>query len=151
MRSLPANIRFISSNDYKQIDTIDDSIEHPSLSNSKSIDDELRCDRNIKCYVVEHDGIVVAYAVIKNHNNYIELRNISVDRRHRRHKIASFLMDMLKIQIKLEQKDYIISTVSEYNLSAQLFLRTNEFRAATIMRNYYADGHSAYLMTFKQR
>jgi ribosomal protein S18 acetylase RimI-like enzyme len=151
MRSLPANIRFISSNDYKQIDTIDDSIEHPSPSNSKSIENELRRDKNIKCYVVEHDGIVVAYAVIKNHNNYIELRNISVDKKHRRHKIASFLIDMLKIQMKLEQKDYLISAVSEYNLSAQLFLRTNEFLATKIMKNHYADGHSAYLMTFRQK
>jgi ribosomal protein S18 acetylase RimI-like enzyme len=133
--SIPANIRFVSKRDFEQIT----AIEHSSFDFHSTLCGD-------KCYVVEHDGFIAAYVIIKYHQDHIELCNLAVERYHRRRKIASLIIDMLKIKLNLEKKDYISVHISERNLPAQLFLRSNGFVAKNVVRNYYAPDHSAYYM-----
>jgi ribosomal-protein-alanine N-acetyltransferase len=145
--SIPANIRFITPRDFKQIATIEhNSFEYPWLEDDFYT--ELSEDNSV-CYVVEHNGFVAAYAVIKYHDDHIELCNIAVDKDYRRRKIATLIINMLKIKLHLEGMEYIECYVSEYNLAAQLFLshKDNGF-IASIARNHYCDGHDSYYMVF---
>jgi ribosomal protein S18 acetylase RimI-like enzyme len=75
---------------------------------------------------------------------------MSVDKQYRRRKIASLIINMLKIKAYLESKEYIAAYVSEYNTEAQLFLgdEDNGFMAKEVLRDFYSDGHSAYYMEF---
>lgn len=146
-RSIPASIRFITPRDFKQIAIIEyDSFEYPWLNcDFRSKLDE---DGTI-CYVVEHNGFIVAYAIIQYFPHHIELCNIAVDRDYRNNKIASLIINMLKIKLHLENRNCITAIVSERNLLAQHFLYKRGFLAKKVMNDYYAKDHDAYYMVFE--
>jgi ribosomal protein S18 acetylase RimI-like enzyme len=148
LQSIPASIRFVSGRDFRQITAIErDSFEHPW--SKRDLHSKL-CEDHVVCYVVEHEGCIVAYAIIQYYKDHIELCNLAVDSHYRRRKIASLIINMLKIKAYLENKEYIAAYVSEYNLGAQLFLSSkgNGFLAEEVLRDFYCDGHSAYYMEF---
>ena len=148
IQSIPASIRFVSGRDFRQITTIErDSFKYPWTT--KDLHSKL-CEDHVVCYVVEHNGFIVAYAIIQYYKDHIELCNLAVDSHYRRRKIASLIINMLKIKAYLEAKEYISAYVSEYNLEAQLFLgnKDNGFVAKEVLRDFYSDGHSAYYMEF---
>jgi ribosomal-protein-alanine N-acetyltransferase len=146
IQSIPASIRFVSGRDFRQITTIErDCFEHPWTN--REFQSKL-CEDHVVCYVVEYEGFIVAYAIIQYYKDHIELCNLAVDSRYRRRKIASLIINMLKIKAYLEHMDYIAVYVSEYNLDAQLFFSNedNGFKAKEVLRDFYDDGHSAYYM-----
>jgi len=148
-QSIPASIRFVSGRDFRQITAIErNSFKYPWTT--KDLHSKL-CEDHVVCYVVEHDGFIVAYAIIQYYKDHIELCNLAVDKPYRRRKIASLIINMLKIKAYLESKDYISAYVSEYNTEAQLFLgeKDNGFLAREVLRDFYSEGHSAYYMEFK--
>ena len=146
-RSIPANIRFITPRDFKQIAIIEyDSFEYPWLNSDFR---SKLCEDGTVCYVVEHNGFIVAYAIIQYNSDHIELCNIAVDRDYRNHKIASLIINMLKIKLHLENRNCITAFVSERNLPAQNFLRKSGFLAVRVLRDYYAQDHDAYYMVFE--
>jgi ribosomal protein S18 acetylase RimI-like enzyme len=150
IQSAPASIRSVSDNDFKRIikriiDIERNSFEYPWLY----------CDfysvlheNGSCCYVVECDGLIIGYAVIKNYPDCVELYSIAVDEDHRKHKMASLMINMLKIKLQMERKKYIFLYVSEYNVAAQLFLRKMKFIATSVIRDCYMQGHGAYYMVF---
>ena len=148
LQSIPASIRFVSGRDFRQITAIErNSFKYPWTV--KDLRSTLSKD-NVVCYVVEHNGFIVAYAIIQYYKDHIELCNLAVDKQYRRRKVASLIINMLKIKAYLEAKEYIAVYVSEYNLEAQLFLgnEDNGFLAKEVLRDFYCDGHSAYYMEF---
>ena len=146
VHSIPANVRFMVKRDFKQIAIIErDSFEYPWLPRDFCL--YLR-RRNVVCYVAEHNGFVVAYTVIKYYRKHIEICNLAVARQFRRQKIASLIINMLKIKLQLECRNYISAYVSDRNLFVHLFLRKNKFIAEQVLRDYYAKGHDAYHMVF---
>jgi ribosomal-protein-alanine N-acetyltransferase len=132
--------------DLKQIDDIErSSFEHPWLNDDFCL--KLSED-GVLCYVVEHDNSIVAYAVVKYFGDYIEICSMAVSPYYRRQKIASLIVDMLKIKLSLERRSHILAYIDEYNLPAQLFFRDNGFVADDVMYDYYSHGRSAYRMCF---
>jgi ribosomal protein S18 acetylase RimI-like enzyme len=144
--SIPANIRFVSKRDFEQIYAIErNSFEYPWLG--YEFRKTLRED-GARCYVVEHDGFIVAYAIIKIYEDCIELCNLAVDSNYRRRHIASLIIHMLKMKLYLERKECIIAYVSERNLPAQLLLNSSNFVAYDVVRSYFCQEHDAYYMEF---
>lgn len=146
VHSIPANVRFMVKRDFEQIAIIErDSFEYPWLADDFYLK---LCQHNIVCYVVEHNGFVVAYTIIKYYRKHIEICSLAVARQFRRQKIASLIINMLKIKLQLECRNYISAYVSDRNLFAHLFLWKNKFLAKRVLRDYYAQGHDAYYMVF---
>jgi ribosomal protein S18 acetylase RimI-like enzyme len=144
--SIPASIRFVSKRDFEQIYAIErDSFQYPWLG--YEFRKTLR-ECGSQCYVVEHDGFIVAYAIIKIYEDCIELCNLAVDAHYRRRRIASLIIHMLKIRLYLENKECIIAYVSERNLPAQLLLNSSDFVAYEVLQDYFFQEHDAYYMEF---
>ena len=140
VHSIPANVRLMRSRDCREIATIGyGRFEYPWLKRT-------RPRRNdIVCYVVEHDGFVAAYAVIQYCRDHFELCNLVVDQPYRRHKIATLLIDMLKIKAHLEGISFISACVGVFNLPAQSLLMKNGFMPKELLHNY-ATGCNAHYM-----
>jgi ribosomal-protein-alanine N-acetyltransferase len=135
--------------DLREIAVIEhDSFEYPWLN----CDFREKLDEDgFLCYVVEHDGMVVAYVVVKYFQDHIEINNIAVHPHYRRHKIGTLIIDMLKIKLGCEGRGYISAYLNECNLGSQLFFKKNGFVADGVIERYFADGRDAYFMCFDPR
>jgi len=146
IHSISINIRFMVGYDLNKIIAIEsDSFEYPWL---RSDFDLKLSEDGVLCYVIEHQNSVVAYAIVKYYDNYIELCNLAVDSNYRRQKIASFIINILKIKLLMNKMISIRAHVSECNLQAQLFLANNNFIAKRVIHNYYTQGYDSYYMQF---
>jgi ribosomal protein S18 acetylase RimI-like enzyme len=66
---------------------------------------------------------------------------------------GSVLMDKLKSKLSAQRRTTIIFDVSENNLSLQLFLSANRFKATEVIRNYFPDAdayHFVYTLEEKK-
>lgn len=78
------------------------------------------------------------------------LLNLAVDPEHRRRGIGKAMLDKLKATLG-PQRRRILLEVRETNFAAQLFFRSQGFRAISVLRDFYDDvSEDAYLMQFRQ-
>ena len=146
-QSIPANIRFMVARDLKRIDSIERvSFEYPWLNDDFYV--KLHED-GVLCYVVEHDGYVIAYAVIRYSGSHIEICSMAVSPDYRRQKVASLVINMLKLKLYLEKRTSIVTYVDDHNMPAQLLFSGCGFRADKVMFDFYSQGHDAYRMVFR--
>lgn len=116
--------------------------------------DERRMDRlvsksGVVCMVAEADGRVVglmAYDISRV--SKIKLILLAVDGDVRRMGVGKSLMDILTVKLN-GKRNKIELFVSEYNLGAQLFLRSMGFRAVSVASA--SDGSSEYKFLYKRQ
>jgi ribosomal-protein-alanine N-acetyltransferase len=126
------------------------AIERESFEFSWSEDEFIRClqQRNCIGMVAEHDDRVVGFMIYELNKTRIHVLNFAVAAACRRRGVGSQmvakLVSKLSSQITLE--------VRETNLAAQLFFRSQRFRAVSVLRQYYDDTpEDAYLMQYRHR
>jgi ribosomal-protein-alanine N-acetyltransferase len=123
--------------------------EQESFDFAWTEEDFLRCLRQRNCIgmVAEHNDRVVGFMIYELHKNKLHILNFAVAPSHRRTGIGSQMITKLIGKLSSHRRTKITLAVRERNLPAQVFFRTQEFRAVKVLRNYYEDsGEDAFLM-----
>jgi len=94
--------------------------------------------KSISCLVVEDEGAVIGFIVYELFLHRFSLLRIGVAPLHRHKTIGSALLN--ELAGKLTDKRTLISAeVRETNLPIQLFLKSQNYKAVEVLRNYYPD------------
>src|SRR5262245_62277998 len=126
--------------------------EHDSFDYSWTEDDFLRCLRQRNCIgmVAEHDDRVVGFMIYELHKAKLHVLNFAVAPAHRRLGIGTQMVMKLIGKLSSHRRTKITLAVRESNLAAQLFFRSQEFKAVKVLRGYYEDsGEDAFLMQYR--
>ena len=127
-------------------------IEEVSFEFPWSEDDFIRCLRQRNCIgmVAEREDKIAGYMIYELHKNRLHLLSIAVHPMWRRFGIGSRMLDKLKSKLSPYRRNRIMLEVRETNLPAQLWLRSNEFKAISVLDHFYDDTpEDAYLMQFR--
>lgn len=117
-------------------------------------EDFILCLRQRNCIgmVAEHDDRVVGFMIYELNKTQIQILNFAVAANERRCGIGTQMVAKLIGKLSIQRRSRIALEVRETNLAAQLFFRANEFRAVSVLRNYYDDTPGdAYLMQYRYR
>lgn len=91
----------------------------------------------------------VGYVVFELHKDRVYLLKLAVDPAVQRCGVGVGLIDQLKRRLSVQRRNRILCEVSERNLAAQLFLRSQGFRVMNILDDWFEDGEQAYLFQFR--
>ncbi len=130
------------------------AIEHESFEFSWSEEEFIRClqQRNCIGMVAEHDDRVVGFMIYELNKTRIHVLNFAVAPQCRRRGVGSQMVAKLVSKLSSQRRSRITLEVRETNLAAQLFFRSQRFRAVSVLRQYYDDTpEDAYLMQYRHR
>jgi len=119
-----------------------------------SEDDFIRCLRQRNCIgmVAEHEERVVGFMIYELHKARIHVLNFAVAPPFRRKGVGSQMIAKLIGKLSTQRRSRIALEVRETNLDAQLFFRSNGFRAVSVLHSYYDDTpEDAYVMQYRYR
>ena len=123
--------------------------EQESFEFSWTEEDFLRCLRQRNCIgmVAEQGEKVVGFMIYELHKNKLHILNFAVHPSCRRLGVGAQMTAKLVSKLSSHRRTRITLEVRETNLVAQLFFRTQGFRAVKVLRNYYEDSQEdAYFM-----
>ncbi len=144
------HIRWLIQRDMSEVLAIEhESFEFPWLD-----EDFIRCLRQRTCIgmVAEHEGRVVGFMIYELHKTRIHVLNFAVAEDYRRQGVGSQMVAKLIAKLSSQRRRRVVLEIRERNLPAQLFFRSNGFRAVAVLRNFYDDTpEDAYLMQFRYR
>ena len=126
--------------------------EQESFEYSWTEEDFLRCLRQRNCIgmVAEHGEKVVGFMIYELHKNKLHILNFAVHPGCRRLGIGAQMVAKLISKLSSHRRTRITLEVRETNLPAQLFFRSQAFRAVRVLRGFYEDsGEDAFLMQYK--
>lgn len=130
----------IRSIDINDIDEVNKILKEFEVSISKSsIEDSF-----FKCFVYE-DKVIKGVVIFKEIYERIELEYIVVDKKFRRSKIATSLMEYLIKYSQDSNIENITLEVNVNNIKAINLYKKFDFKAVSIRKNYYKS-EDAYLM-----
>src|SRR6476620_6689447 len=142
------HIRWMIRRDMPEVlHTEQDSFEFPWTE-----EDFLRCLRQRNCIgmVAEQGEKVVGFMIYELHKTRLHILNFAVHPSYRRLHIGSQMVAKLISKLSSHRRTRITLEVRETNLSAQLFFRTQGFRATRVLRGFYDDsGEDAFLMQYR--
>jgi ribosomal-protein-alanine N-acetyltransferase len=102
--------------------------------------------------VAEYDERVVGFMIYELHKNRIHVLNFAVEPSFRRKGVGSQMLAKLVGKLSTQRRNRIMLEVRETNLDAQLFFRSNGFRAVSVLHSYYDDTpEDAYVMQYRYR
>jgi len=128
------------------------AIEGQSFEFSWNEDDFIRCLRQRNCIgmVAEQDEQVVGFMIYELHKNRLHILNFAVAKEMRRQGIGRAMIGKLLSKLSHERRNRIMLEVRETNLEAQLFFKGLNFRAISVLRDFYDDTvEDAYLMQYR--
>lgn len=117
-------------------------------------DDFIRCLRQRNCIgmVAELDDCVVGFMIYELHKTRLHLLNFAVAKTLRRKDVGAQMLAKLIAKLSTQRRTRILLEVRETNLAAQLFFRQMNFRAVSVLRDFYEDTtEDAYLMQYRYR
>jgi [ribosomal protein S18]-alanine N-acetyltransferase len=126
--------------------------EQDSFDYSWTEDDFLRCLRQRNCIgmVAELDDHVVGFMIYELHKTKLHVLNFAVAPEYRRLGVGTQMVTKLIGKLSSHRRTKITLAVRETNLSAQLFFRSQAFKASKVLRAYYEDsGEDAYQMHYR--
>jgi ribosomal-protein-alanine N-acetyltransferase len=100
----------------------------------------------IRYLVAEVDGAVVGYAVASVVTDIAELQRIAVDPDHRRHGLATALLEAVLVAATHGGADRLLLEVRENNAAAIGFYAARDFVEIDRRPRYYRDGTTAVVM-----
>jgi [ribosomal protein S18]-alanine N-acetyltransferase len=112
----------------------------------------IRCLRQRNCIgmVAEQDDRVVGFMIYELHKNRLHILNFAVHPDARRFGVGRAMVQKLAAKLSSDRRNRIVLEVRETNLAAQLFFKQMNFRAISVLRDYYEDTtEDAYLMQFR--
>jgi [ribosomal protein S18]-alanine N-acetyltransferase len=129
-------------------------IEHEGFEFPWSEDDFIRCLRQRNCIgmVAEQSDLVTGFMIYELHRTRLHLLNFAVGEAYRRRGIGTHMIAKLVAKLSPQRRSRVVLEVRETNLAAQLFFRSQGFRAVSVLRNFYEDSpEDAYVMQFRYR
>jgi ribosomal-protein-alanine N-acetyltransferase len=142
------HIRWMIRRDMEEVLEIEKaSFEFPWLE-----DDFLRCLRQRNCIgmVAEYDERVVGFMVYELHKDQLHVLNFSVRPDVRRRNVGQQMVNKLIGKLSRKGRNRIMLEIRETNLAAQMFFKNLEFRAVSLLRDYYDDTvEDAYVMQYR--
>jgi ribosomal-protein-alanine N-acetyltransferase len=122
-------------------------IEQQSFSEPWNEDNFLQVLRPRNCIgmVIEYEELVIGFVIYELHDHStipgrpIEILNIAVDPEFRRMMVGSAMIEKLKSKLSWQRRRKLIAWVSERNLEAQVWLRSNGFLCKKIEKGRYPD------------
>jgi ribosomal-protein-alanine N-acetyltransferase len=127
-------------------------IENRSFEFPWSEEDFIRCLRQRNCIgmVAEYDEQVVGFMIYELHKNRLHILNFAVHPDFRRRHVGTSMVRKLIGKLSQQRRNRILLEIRETNLDAQLFFRDLDFRAISVLRDFYDDTtEDAYLMQFR--
>jgi ribosomal-protein-alanine N-acetyltransferase len=115
-------------------------------------EDFLRCLRQRNCIgmVAEQGEKVVGFMIYELHKAKLHVLNFAVAPAHRRTGVGAQMVAKLVGKLSSHRRTRITLEVRETNLVAQLFFRSQGFKAVRVLRSYYEDsGEDAFLMQYR--
>lgn len=147
---LPATIRWMIRRDMPEVL----EIERASFEFPWSDDDFVRCLRQRNCIgmVADCDEKVVGFMVYELHKTRLHVLNFAVAPDRRRRGVGSAMIGKLAAKLSPDRRSRLQLEVRETNLDAQLFFRSQGFRAISVLHNFYEDTpEDAYFMQYRYR
>lgn len=145
---LRVHIRWMIRRDMPEVLAIEaESFEYPWME-----EDFIRCLKQRNCIgmVAEHEERVVGFMIYELAKTRIHVLNFAVAADARRLGVGTQMVAKLIGKLSIQRRCRITLEVRETNLDAQLFFRTNGFRAVSVLREFYADTpEDAYLMQYR--
>src|SRR5205809_7343785 len=100
--------------------------------------------------VAEQGERVVGFMIYELHKAKLHILNFAVHPSYRRGAIGMQMVTKLVSKLSSHRRTRITLEVRETNLAAQLFFRSQDFRAVRVLRAYYEDsGEDAFLMQYQ--
>lgn len=129
-------------------------IEQSSFEFNWTEEDFLQYLRQSHCIgmVAEHNETVVGFMVYALHRKRIEVLNFAVHPDFRRRDVGRQMVEKLIGKLSDQRRTRLQVAVRETNLSAQLFFQQQDFRAISVLRDFYEDANeAAYLLQYRYR
>jgi ribosomal-protein-alanine N-acetyltransferase len=126
--------------------------EQASFEFSWTEEDFLRCLRQRNCIgmVAEQGEKVVGFMIYELHKAKLHILNFAVHPGFRRLGVGAQMVAKLISKLSSHRRTRITLEVRETNLPAQLFFRSQGFRAVQVLRGYYEDsGEDAFRMQYR--
>src|SRR5438105_9833849 len=126
--------------------------EQSSFEYAWTEEDFLKCLRQRNCIgmVAECGERVVGFMIYELHKAKLHVLNFAVHPDFRRTGVGRQMVHKLIGKLSSHRRTRITLAVRETNLGAQLFFRSQEFRALKVLRGYYEDsGEDAFLMQYR--
>ena len=144
---LKCHIRWMIRRDMAEVFEIEgESFDYPWPEK-----DFIRCLRqqNSIGMVAEHEDRVVGFMIYELHKNSIRVLNFAVAADCRRRGVGNQMVAKLIRKLTPNNRTRIIIEVHERDLHAQLFFRSNGFRAVSVLSEYCENTwEDAYLMEY---
>ena len=145
---LRVHIRWMIRRDMQEVLEIEnDGFEFPWYE-----EDFIRCLRQRNCIgmVAEHNDQVVGFMIYELEKSKLHLLNFAVAREHRRQGVGRQMIDKLIGKLSHQRRTRIVLEIRETNLPAQLFFKQCNFRAVSVLREFYDDTpEDAYAMHYR--
>ncbi len=128
------------------------AIESESFEFPWGDEDFVRCLRQRNCIgmVAEHEDRVVGFMIYELHKARLHVLNFAVASQYRRLGVGGQMLEKLVGKLSQQRRSRIILEVRETNLPAQLFFKSNRFRAVSVLRDFYNDTtEDAYVMQYR--
>lgn len=129
-------------------------IEKSSFEFPWSEEDFIRCLRQRNCIgmVAEYDERVVGFMIYELHKNQLHVLNFAVSPDVRRRGVGEQMVSKLIGKLSQQRRNRIVLEIRETNLAAQLFFRSLDFRAISVLRDYYDDTvEDAYVLQYRYK
>lgn len=117
-----------------------------------SEDDFIRCLRQRNCIgmVADCDDLIAGYMIYELHKARLHVLNFAVECDHRRMGIGTMMVNKLIAKLSLQRRSRIHLEVRESNLAALNFFKAQQFRAVSVLRDFYDGANDdAYLMQYR--
>src|SRR5713226_5331324 len=126
--------------------------EQQSFEYAWTEEDFLRCLRQRNCIgmVAEQGEKVVGFMIYELHKTKLHILNFAVNPSCRRLGVGVQMVAKLISKLSSHRRTRITLEVRETNLAAQLFFRSQGFKAIKVLRSFYEDsGEDAFLMQYR--
>jgi ribosomal-protein-alanine N-acetyltransferase len=127
-------------------------IERESFEFSWTEEDFLCCLRQRNCIgmVAEQDHKIVGFMIYELHKSRLHVLDFAVADWGRRQTVGTQMVEKLIDKLSQQRRKEILLEIRETNLPAQLFFRSQGFRATSVLRNHYDEtSEDAYVMRFQ--
>ena len=114
-------------------------------------EDFVRClqQRNCIGMVAENDDEVIGFMIYELDKTKIHVLNFAVNPAFRRKGVGRQMLAKLASKLSHKRRTRISLEIRETNLAAQLFFKSGDFRAVSVLRDYYDDTpEDAYVMQY---
>ena len=100
--------------------------------------------------MAEHGETVVGFMIYELHKKRLHILNFAVHPGWRHARVGTQMVAKLVSKLSSHRRNRITLEVRESNLSAQLFFRSQGFRAVRVLPGFYEDsGEDAYRMVYR--